>query len=222
MVVDSGSRYNIVDRDTWSELKAKNIGITKKSTAVDIGFMAYGGHALKLLGAFETTIKVGNKEMMAKFYVANELGKFLLGYDTAIPLGVLKIGHINSMENVDIKPFNKIRNVTVDIPIDAKVSPVQQPYRRVPVPLEKRVEAKVDELLSQGIIEKVEISNWISPLVVVPKGDDVRICVDMKKANEAVARENYPLPTIDDFLPTLGMAKMFSKFDIKAAYHQVY
>lgn len=222
VVVDSGSRYNIVDRDTWSELKGKKVETTWKSPNVDIGFMAYGGHPLKFIGMFEACVKIAGKQLMAKFYVANELGKFLLGYETAMALGVLKIGcGINSIDSGNTGQFNAIKNIVVDIPINESVKPVQQAYRRVPVPLEKIVDEKINDLLEKGIIERVKTSKWISPLVVVPKGDDVRICIDMKRANEAVARENHPLPSIEDFLPELGSAKVFSKLDIKAAYHQV-
>lgn len=74
----------------------------------------------------------------------------------------------------------------------------------------------------QGIIEEVnEPSKWISPVVIVPKENDVRICVDMRQANESVQRENYPLPTMEDFLPHIGKGKIFSKLDIKSAFHQV-
>ena len=43
------------------------------------------------------------------------------------------------------------------------------------------------ELLELGVIGKAEkASKWISPMVVVPKGDDIRICIDMRRANQAV------------------------------------
>lgn len=222
-VVDSGSKYNIVDRDTWTELKAKNIQTTIRQKEVDIGFIAYGGHPLKFLGMFEATIKVANKQMSAKFYVANELGKMLLGFETATALNILKIGHeINQIETTDGK-FGKIKGVIIDIPIKENAKAVQQPYRRIPAPLEKIVDEKIADLLDKGIIEKIEISNWISPLVVVPKdnGNDARICVDMRRANEVIAREKHPLPTFDDFLPELNVAQLFSKVDVKSAFHQV-
>lgn len=111
----------------------------------------------------------------------------------------------------------------VDIPIKTEAKGVIQPYRRVPAPLEKLVDSKIEQMVQQDIIEKVDgVAKFISPLVIAPKdADDIRICVDMRRANLAVEREIHPLPTMDDFLPQLNEAKVFSKLDVKQAYHQV-
>lgn len=136
-------------------------------------------------------------------------------------IGILKIGEcVNNVE--EKKEMSKIKGFTIDIPINPDVKPVAQPYRRVPVALEEVVDRKIDELLDQGIIEKVNgPSEWISAMVPVPKQDDVRICIDMRRANEAIQRENHPLPTMEDFLPHIGKGSCFAKMDIKNAYHQV-
>lgn len=226
-VVDSGSKFNVVDRETWCDLKARNIPTLKKTKDVDIGFRAYEGYQLKFLGMFEATIQVADKQIVGKFYVADETGKLLIGWESATALKILKIDYeVNNLEagQTPVEPFSKIRNVLVEIPIKDNVKAVQQPYRRIPAPLEKAVDAKIEELLSKDIIEKVDSSNWISPLVVVPKPDkpgEIRVCVDMKRANEAVARENHPLPIMEDFLPELGSAEWFSKIDVAQAFHQV-
>ena len=83
--------------------------------------------------------------------------------------------------------------------VDETVQPVAQPMRRLPFGLRDKVDEKLDELLEKGIIEDVPSSptTWLSPLVVVGKPDgDIRICVDMRRANEAVVREIHPIPTI--------------------------
>ena len=53
------------------------------------------------------------------------------------------------------------------------------------------------ELEEQDIIEKVpenEGTPWVSPIVVVPKKNgEVRICVDMRLANEAIQRTRHPI-----------------------------
>ena len=53
---------------------------------------------------------------------------------------------------------------------------------------------------------------WVSPLVCVPKKNgDVRLCVDMRKANTAIIRNYYPIPTLDEILYEVNGAKIFSK-----------
>ena len=62
----------------------------------------------------------------------------------------------------------------------------------------------------------------MSQVVVVPKvNGDIRLCVDMRRANEAVIRERYAIPTIDDISNDLNQSQVFSKLDIKWAYHQI-
>ncbi|XP_055916386.1 uncharacterized protein LOC129949139 [Eupeodes corollae] len=222
VVVDSGSKYNIIDGSNWDFLKANKVKVSKQRKDADgLEFKAYGGHPLTTIGIFEATVQTTSKCCVADFYVVKDYGKALIGYETGIPLGVMKIGeNINQVEQQS--SMSKIKGFVVDIPLKENVKPVAQPYRRVPVPLEEAVDKKIDELLEQGIIEKVnEPSQWISPVVPVPKGDDVRVCIDMRRANEAVQRENHPLPTMEDFLPHIGKGQFFTKLDVKNAFHQV-
>lgn len=131
---------------------------------------------------------------------------------------------VNEIEVNGGSKLGTIKDIVVDIPIRTDIVPVVQPYRRLPVALEKLVNEKIDELLRKGVIEPVnEPAKWVSPVVVVPKGNgsDMRKCVDMRRTNEAVERENHPLPTIEDFLPHLAKAKVFSRLDVESAFHQV-
>jgi len=52
----------------------------------------------------------------------------------------------------------------------------------------------------------------------VKKNGDLRICIDLQALNSALKRELYPLPVIDDILPDLNRARIFSKFDLKNGY----
>lgn len=116
-----------------------------------------------------------------------------------------------------------MKDVLVEIPIDKTYKPVSQPYRRIPIPIEKKVENKIQELLDLDIIEKVQgPSQWISPVVPILKDDnDLRLCIDMRRANMAIMRENHPLPFMDNLLPKIKKAQYFSKLDIKNAFHRV-
>ena len=83
-----------------------------------------------------------------------------------------------------------MKNHQAKIHIDPKVTPVAQKVRRIPYSLRTKVEAKIDELLREDIIERVEgPTPWVSPVVIVPKqSGDIRLCVDMRQANQAVLR----------------------------------
>ena len=73
------------------------------------------------------------------------------------------------------------------------------------------------------ITESVEgPTQWVSPVVVVPKpSGDIRLCVDMRKTNEAIVRERHPIPTVDEILYQLNGSKVFSKLDLKWGFQQI-
>ena len=60
-----------------------------------------------------------------------------------------------------------------------------------------QVEKELQEMLEQGIIESSQ-SEWTSPIVVVKKGGDIRICIDYRKLNAVTKRDAYSMPRIDD------------------------
>lgn len=223
-IVDSGSKYNVMDEQSWNQLKAKKIIVQNQRTETNVRFKAYGDNELPVLGVFETDLAIGIRSRPVEFFVMKGKGKLLIGQDTAIAMGILKIGiDVNEISDFpNNAKIGKMKNVVVDIPIKSDARPVIQPYRRFPIALEEKVEKQIKNLLEQGIVEPVNgPSKWISPMVVVPKGDDVRICLNMRCANAAVEREHYPLPTFEDFLPQLGQSNLFSRIDIRQAFHQV-
>ncbi|XP_062703859.1 uncharacterized protein LOC134286282 [Aedes albopictus] len=98
-----------------------------------------------------------------------------------------------------------------------------RPIRRVPIPLEDAVNQKLDQLLTKDIIEvKQGPASWVSPLVVVGKHNgEPRICLDLRRVNEAVLRERHPMPVVDEYIARLGKGRFWSKLDIKDAFLQV-
>ncbi|XP_030767526.1 uncharacterized protein K02A2.6-like [Sitophilus oryzae] len=222
MLIDSGSKCNLLSLDAWQYLKRERVQVHNQVKNPDKIFLAYASKApLTVVGSFEAFIDVGNQPIKAVFYVIKNGNKNLLGKRTAIELGVLKIGLHNV--NATTSPFPKFKDTVVDIPIDETIQPVSQPYRRVPIPLEEKINRKLKELIDLDIIEEVAgSSKWVSPIVPVLKDNgEVRICLDMRRANSAIMRENHPLPTMDQLLPKFRGAKIFSKLDIKNAFHQI-
>ncbi len=95
--------------------------------------------------------------------------------------------------------------------------------RRVPLPLMKKVQEEIKRMEQLDVIEPLdEPTEWCSPIVVVPKADGrVRICVDLTRLNQAVRREVYQMPTVEETLGSLTEGSVFSKRDANSRFHQI-
>ena len=109
----------------------------------------------------------------------------------------------------------KLKDYQVKLHVSPNVPPVAQPDRCTLFSLHDKVKKKVEELVSMDIIEPVKgLTPWVSPVVVVPQQNDkIQLCVDMRRANEVMIRERYPIPTVDEVLQSLNQSTVFSKLD---------
>ena len=63
-------------------------------------------------------------------------------------------------------------------------------------------------------MEKVNIpTEWISCMVVVSTPSKTRICLDSQDLNKAVIRPKNQMSTLDELLPKLSEAKVFSTYE---------
>ena len=119
--------------------------------------------------------------------------------------------------------FGKWTNVSAILHRDSSKVPKVQKFRRLPPLLQKKVDVEIDKLIELDIIEAVTSPpTWVNPLVVVKKSDDsIRLCVDMREANEAIIRQPYQIPTLDEMLQEFNGCKVFAKLDLNKGYHQI-
>lgn len=75
-----------------------------------------------------------------------------------------------------------------------------------------KVKQELQRMEQLGVISQIEQpTEWCSGMVVAPKKskDEIRICVDLSPPNEAVCREKFILPSVDQTLGMLSGAKIF-------------
>ena len=77
-------------------------------------------------------------------------------------------------------------------------------------------------MLDVGIIEPVEESEWISPMVVQDKKtSEVRICVNLKKLNDSCMHDLFLMPFTDEVLEGVCDQEMYSFTCGFFGYHQI-
>jgi hypothetical protein len=81
------------------------------------------------------------------------------------------------------------------------------------------VKKEIDKMLEVGVIEPIEESKWISPMVVQEKKRGIRICVDLIKLNDAFLHDSFPTPFIDEVLENVGGQEAYSFTDGFSGYH---
>ena len=188
---------------------------------------------LDTAGEFQAEISCKGKSEVQPIYVVKGLKKNLLGLPaiTALQLAV-RIDATSGSEGADQKTailqkfpaaFQGLGNLGEEFEIYLK--PDAKPYslytpRHVPLPLRQKVQEELNRMETIGVISKVDKPTpWCAGMVVVlKKGGDIRICVDLKPLNESVLREVHPLPKVDETLAQISGATVFTKLDANSGF----
>ncbi|XP_029163713.1 uncharacterized protein K02A2.6-like [Nylanderia fulva] len=101
--------------------------------------------------------------------------------------------------------------------------PVALKARHLPFALASKVEDEINRLVRLGHLEKIDVSEWATPIVPVIKSDgSVRICGNFKLTlNPSLIRDRHPIPLIDEIFVALRNGKTFSQIDLQHAYMQI-
>ncbi|CAM6094694.1 unnamed protein product [Calypogeia fissa] len=186
----------------------------RKTTRILEAMPEYGGMRLAQLEdtidpAVRNSMEVIRKEQYSTFQTG-EGRKFFIGNSLPSPQEksiqelLAEYSDVFAWKHEDLIGVNPLLGEhSIDLMLGAR-SIRQRQHRMNPVYL-LMVKEELDRLLSAGIIYPVLNSEWVSPIVVVPrkKGPDgktkIRICQDFRKLNDATLKDFYPLPFLDGY-----------------------
>ena len=237
MEVDTGAALSIISQETFNTLwPATSAPIVH---ATDTKLKSYTGEVIGVKGTIEVEVEYEDQKAKLPLVIVDGKGPTLLGRNWLhhLRLDWSQLHHIQTdAHEADIQSIidrhpdlfqeglGKVSGTKATIYIDDdKVKPRFMRARQVPYALHAKVEAEIDRLVREEVLEPVQFSQWATPVVPVLKPDGrVRLCGDYKLTVNPVANtDTYPLPRIEDLFASLSGGKVFSKLDMTQAYLQI-
>lgn len=234
--VDSGSGFTFLPRKEYNRLRNK-----PPIEPVNIRFRSYTQDVFVPDGKINVNASFEGKFIKDDVYIVPDNFAALLGR-TWIRRLKINLCHTDPMQgkcqftniittdevsNLKIKfptifeeRIGCVPNIQVKLNLRENATPVFFREREIPYALRERVDKELDSLVAMGIISAVAISDWGSPLVVIPKSDGtVRLCVDYKiGVNQRLMDAHYPIKKIEHIFNNLRGSKFFCQLDLYKAY----
>ena len=113
-----------------------------------------------------------------------------------------------------------LKNFKLQLHINQNITPIQQPIRRLLYHTKQKVSGELQRLQKLDIIDPAPgKTTWLNSVFPVLKHNGkMRLCLDMQKAIE---RGRHVIPKLEEILPELHNAKIFSKLDLREGYNQI-
>lgn len=225
--IDSGSSVCI--------LPQKYVG-NRSITPNSVRLQVYNGTSFQALGRCKVKVvnPRTNKKWNIHYVVVKEELMPIIGRSAAEAMGMITTNYdqfqlVNVIKKeFDLKPYDEVfgsqlGNLPGDpvrLSLKDDASPVIRPARSIPEALRVKVKKQLDDMCDKGIIALQETpTDWCNQMVICQKkSGDIRICLDPTSLNQFLRREHYKLPTLQDILPRLNGATMFSTCDLKHGY----
>ena len=215
--IDTGADVDVISHELYTgTFKHKPVHKVKKI------LRGPDGKPLVVRGYISCKLQKGEVSVRSDVYIVDGASA-LIGRASCKALGLvtLCIDSINSYLNLFSGLGEMPKSYRISLKPGAEPFAVTYP-RSIPLPLMGRVKNELDRLETLEVITRItKPTDWCAPIVVVLKGEKIRICVDYTKLNNSVKRERHILPSVDHTLGQMAGAKVFTRLDANSGFHQI-
>ncbi|XP_046968007.1 uncharacterized protein K02A2.6-like [Vanessa cardui] len=231
MEFDTGAALSSISLNDYKKLQ-----INRKIFKTDIKLKTYTGEIIKPIGVAYVRCYYDNQRFYGKLYIINKNVDPIFGRSWMKELQV-DIANLHSIDCTDQSlkldqlleeystsvfrsDIGKIPNFQAHLNLKTNVQPICIKPRRVPYALKSKIDNEIERLCEQGIITKIDHSEWGTPIVpIVKPNGSIRLCADYKiTLNKVIEDEKYPIPVIEDIFSEMNGGKIFCTLDISQAY----
>jgi len=138
---------------------------------------------------------------------------------SGVPEEYHEYADVFSKERADTLPDHRPYNLKIDLE-DGAEPPLGRMYSLSQTEVQALREF-LDENLRIGFIRPSKAGHGAPILFVKKKDGSLRLCVDFRGLNRLTKKDRYPLPLISDLLDAPGKARIYTKIDLRHAYHLV-
>ncbi|XGW34105.1 hypothetical protein V3C99_018134 [Haemonchus contortus] len=235
--LDTGASLSIIDEKTWHKLCRPQL------QKAEVAATAFDNKRIMFQGQVPLQFKFAGKQAIIDVHVFKEASHSLSERDMVRKLQIDCRPHYEMIHSVAQTSKVEIKKESVRILNNNErlfqegmgkctilraelkfkneaVVPKFSRARPVPIALRIKVEAKLEEMVRNGTIQRVEHSKWATPLAAVSKaGGKIWVCGDYKvTVIPHLDINRYKLPEPDDLFHMLHGGKKFSKVDFSDAY----
>ncbi|XP_055604633.1 uncharacterized protein K02A2.6-like [Uranotaenia lowii] len=245
--IDTGANTSLIGYKWLLKLSNEVVPSLSPST---YRLQSFGGNPIKVLGQVKIPCRRSGRRYLLVLQVVDVNHRPLLSAKASRILGLIKFcNSVNVSQSTSTDTKEKLLQVyrikaekmiqghaslfsgygqfpgTVTLEVDNTIPPSIQPPRRIPIAIRPKLEKELNALEKDKIIVKEpQHTEWVSNIVIVQRGGEqkgIRICLDPIHLNKSLKRPHLQFNTLDEILPDLGKAKVFSTMDTKKGFWHV-
>ena len=209
--LDTGAQVNVIPLYVFHQLEGNNLESTTQM------LFGSGGKPLKVEGKCTLACSYKGTQGQHHFYVVSTQASPILGLSSCLSLNLIQlvfsVEERQGSDTVSQTPgdiLTEYKDVfeglgsspgVHKIQLKPEVNPVIHPPRKVPIPFWDKLAKELKRMESLEVIAKVtEPTDWANSIATPEKQRTgaLRVCLDPRDLNQAVKREHYPLPTLEE------------------------
>ena len=215
MEKDTGASCSLISEKMWNDLGRPALRKPKSR------MISYDGHEMRQIGIFDAAIETTERKYtVATLSVIKCDRQFGLAGRDLLSQDIL---YAKEEGHNKYAALTGVKGVLATIELKPDAIPIELPARELPLPMKLRVKTELERMEAAKIIEKVESSQWASPIVVAVKPGrvNVRVCGDYTAVNKMIQNQTYLSPSIETAFAKMANKRIFCKLDLSDAYYQI-